>query len=111
MAGAGIDLDVVIDLVLVEGLAEGTAGAGCEVLLGVRAHDGTHSLDDLDPPWVGGVEGRDRLEPVIGACPRDRKAAPHAEADGADAMRIDVRHDLRSPMPGRSTDPISIPVM
>src|SRR5260370_13416972 len=88
VAGAGIDLDVVIDLVLVEGLVEGTAGAGGEVLLGVRAHDRTRSLDRGDRPWVGGVEGRDRFEPVVGASPRHRESTPHAEADRADALRI-----------------------
>src|SRR5260370_32497287 len=74
MARAGIDLDVVIDLVLVESLVEGTAGAGGEVLLGVRAYDRTRSLHHVDRPWVGGVERGDRFEPVVGAGPCNRES-------------------------------------
>src|SRR5260370_4042722 len=79
MARAGIDLDVVIDLVLVEGLVEGTAGAGGEVLLGVRAYDRTRSPDHFDRPWVGGVEGRDPFEAVVGAGPPHGESTGHAE--------------------------------
>src|SRR5712691_11284918 len=89
MAGAGVDLDVVVDPISIESRVEGAAGASREVVPGVRADHGAGALHRIDRPWVGGVEGGDRFQPVVRARPRDGKTAAHAETDGAEPQGID----------------------
>src|SRR5438093_10767530 len=78
VASAGVDLDVVSDAVASEGRIEGSTRGRREVAAGVGTDDGTGAPDDVQGTRVGGVEGRDRLEPGVRARPRDGEASAHA---------------------------------
>src|SRR5207237_10857080 len=87
-----IDLDVVRDVAACQLSVERAAGAGCEVLLRVRADHWADAADRFEGPGVRCVIRRYRSKPVIAAGPRNREAASRAEDDPSDPVRINPPH-------------------
>src|SRR5450759_1477938 len=90
MPGAGVDLDVMRDVVPVELFIERASCVGGAILPRVEADHGPTSLGHLQRARVGAVEGRDGLETRVGAGPGNGEPTTHAEADGAQALSVNA---------------------